>query len=154
MEQQLLPWTYEQGLVIRLLAVALVGQIAVTIWVYSQMSKARMTAALEKRVTAEVFKTTREEPDDLRVYSRAVANQFELPVIFYALVAASLALSVSSWITVILAFAFLGVRIVHIHEMIGENRVMLRRSWFIRSVQIVMAMTTEFVVSAVLFAQS
>ncbi len=151
MEQLLLPWAYEQGLVIRLLAVALAGQIALTIWVYSQMSKARMTAAREKRVTAEVFKTTREEPDDLRVYSRAVANQFELPVIFYALVAAGLALSVSSWITIILAFAFLGVRIVHIREMIGENRVMLRRRWFIRGVQIIMAMTTEFVVSAVLF---
>ncbi len=150
MEQLLLPWAYEQGLVIRLLAVALAGQIALTIWVYSQMSKAMMTAAREKRVTTEVFKTTREEPDDLRVYSRAVANQFELPVIFYALVAAGLALSVSSWITIILAFAFLGVRIVHIREMIGENRVMLRRRWFIRGVQIIMAMTTEFVVSAVL----
>ncbi len=113
-----------------------------------------MTAAREKRVTAEVFKTTREEPDDLRVYSRAVANQFELPVIFYALVAAGLALSVSSQITIILAFAFLVVRIVHIREMIGEIRVMLRRRWFISSIQIIMAMTAEFVVSAVLFAQS
>lgn len=145
-------WTFEPGLIIRLLALAFVCQIAITIWTYMQMSKARVAAVKEKRVNPEIFKSTREEPDDLRVFNRAVANQFELPVVFYALIAVSLAIGVQSWITVVLAFVFVCIRIIHIREMLGQNRVLLRRKWFIRSVQTVMAMTAEFFISVLVFA--
>ena len=146
-------WDFAPDLKIRLLCLALAGQVIVTLTAYFKLSKARMTAVKAKQVEPDVFKSTRDEPEQLRVFTRAVANQFELPVIFYALIAASLALRVSSWLTVLLAFAFVALRCVHLQEMTGENRVFRRRRLFIRGMQVVLLMLVELLLSTMLFAQ-
>ena len=81
-----------------------------------------------------------------------MANQFELPVLFYVVVLAHLALGTASWITVILAAAFVVMRVVHAREMTGENRVMRRRDHFIRGMLIFAAMLVELAVAAVVVA--
>ncbi|WP_075995710.1 MAPEG family protein [Salaquimonas pukyongi] len=146
-------WAYAPDLKVKLLCLAFAAQIVLTIVAYSKLSKARIAAIKAGKVEPETFKATRDEPDELRVFSRAVANQFELPVIFYALVAASLALKVTSWLTVLLAFAFVVFRYLHLQEMTGRHNVFRRRRLFFRSVQIILLMLAEFVLSALLFAQ-
>ncbi len=152
MESLLLPWTFAPDLKVKLLLLILAGQMGLAIYLYIQLSKARMAAGKAGRITADLYKATENEPADLRVFARAVANQFELPVMFYALVVAGIAASISSWITVILAGSFVALRIVHAREMITTNTVLKRRKTFFRSVQVLLLMLVEFVLSAVFIA--
>ena len=153
METLALIWTFAPDLKVKLLLFALAAQILLTINVYMQMSKQRVAAAKAGRVTADTYKSTNNEPEDLRVYTRAVANQFELPVMFYAIVIAGIAASMSSWITVVLAWLFVLFRVLHIKYMLAGN-VLKRRKIFIRCMQMFLVMVAEFVISTLLFAQA
>ncbi len=153
MDTLALIWTFAPDIKVKLLLLALAAQMALTIRVYLQMSKVRVAAAKAGRVTTDMYKSTDNEPEDLRVYTRAVANQFELPVMFYAIVIAGIAASISSWITVVLAWLFIVFRVLHINEMLATN-VLKRRKIFIRGMQVFLIMLLEFVISTLLFAQA
>lgn len=153
METLSLLWTFAPDIKVKLLALAIAGQVIVTLRVYGGMSKARFAAVKAGEANPDTFKLTQNEPVSSAVFTRAVANQFELPVLFFAIVIASLALGSSSWLTVILAFAFVIAKAVHIREFTTTNTVLKRRKLFIRSVQVLMLMLAEFVISALLFAQ-
>ncbi len=154
MDMILAIWTFAPDLKAKLISLALILQMAIAIRCYMLMVTARMGAAKQGKIQPDQYKATVGEPEDVRVYTRAVANQFEMPVIFYALLIAGLALSVTSWLTVIMAFCYVALRVVHMREMTGENRVQKRRKVFIRSAQLIMLMMFEFLVSALLFAQA
>lgn len=145
-------WTAAADWKVKLLVLAFAGQMFLTILVYSSMAKARMSAGKAGKITADDYKIVGNEPEELAVYTRALANQFELPVLFYAVVLGGLALNCSSWLTVILAFAFVLARYLHVNEMTTTNKVMKRRKYFFRSVQIFMLMLAEFVFSALIYA--
>ena len=145
-------WTFAEDWKLRLLVLIALAQMALAIWLYAQMSNARVAAVKSKRMVPEDFRTTRNEPDDVVVYTRAVANQFEAPVIFYAIIAIGLALGVSSWITVILAALFVFFRVRHAREMIGEHVILKRRKLFIYSFYVLMAMMAELAISTLLRA--
>ena len=83
MEALMMLWDFAPELKTKLLYLAIVGQIIITIYCYSAMSKARVAAVRGNRMQPENYKATVDEPDDLRVFTRAVANQFEMPVVFY-----------------------------------------------------------------------
>ena len=138
----------------KLLYLAIVGQIIITIYCYSAMSKARVAAVRGQRMQPENYKATVDEPEDLRVYTRAVANQFEMPVVFYVLVLAALMAATASWITVILAWTYVVLRYVHVKEMIGNNQVLLRRKIFIQSARVILLMVVEFVIALLFIAQA
>jgi len=87
------------------------------------------------------------EPEEIRVYTRLVANQFEAPVLFYALIITGLAIGVTSWITVLLAFAYVFFRFSHAKEMAGEHVVLRRRKIFIQSIRILLLMVVELAIS-------
>ena len=139
-------WDFAPAWKTKLLFLAMVGQVAIAIYAYTKMSKARVAAGRAKRITADDYKATKDEPEDLRVLTRAVANQFEMPVLFYVLVLASVTVSAHSWITVVLAWFYVVLRIVHMREMISDNRVLRRRKVFIHSARILLLMLVEFVI--------
>jgi hypothetical protein len=116
------------------------------------MSKARFKAAKEGRVTTDTYKATQNEPEDVAVFNRAVVNQFESPVLFYALIGISLAAGVSSWFTVLIAAAYVITRWRHANEMIGEHVVLKRRKIFIQSIQILLVLMAEVAISTLLRA--
>lgn len=148
METLALIWTAAPQLKVQLIVLAMTGQIVLTIWLYSKMSKARVAAVKAGTVKPEQYRAAgTDEPEDLAVYTRAVANQYELPVLFYAVIIAGLALRTSSWITVVLAILFVIVRTIHAREMVGENAVFRRRRLFIRSFQVFMLLLIELVIS-------
>jgi hypothetical protein len=141
-------WTAAPNLKIQLVVFAILGQVFLTIWCYMQMSKARMKAAKAGEITPEVYRAVGDsEPEALRVYTRLVANQFEAPVLFFALVITGLAINVTSWITVILAIGFVVFRVLHAREMAGEHVVIRRRKLFIQSIRLLLLMIVELAIS-------
>ena len=143
-----LPWTFAPAVKASMLTLALVGQIWLTFFIYDRTGKARMKAGREGRITAETYRVVGEEPADLALMTRTLANQFELPVLFYTVVLAHLALGTGSWLTVVLAWVFVVMRIVHAREMMGENRVMLRRKRFFQSMGAFAFMVVELLLAA------
>lgn len=143
-------WEFAPALKTKLMYLAMVAQMMIAIYCYRAMSKARVAAVRAKRITPDEYKSTASEPEDLRALTRAVANQFEMPVLFYALLLATLTAGSQSWITVILAWSYVVLRGVHAGEMISSNNVMRRRRVFIRSAQVLLLIMVEFVL-AVLF---
>lgn len=144
-------WTAAPEWKLRLIVVLALANMVLAVRLYTAMSKARFRAAKAGRVTTDTYKATQNEPEDVAVFNRAVVNQFESPTLFYAIVAIGLALGVTSWITVLLAAAYVALRWRHGSEMIGAHDVLKRRKLFIRSFQILLAMMAELFVSAMLF---
>ncbi len=145
-------WTFAAEWKVRLLVLLVLANMLLALRLYGAMSRARFKAAREGRVTVETYRATQNEPEDVAVFNRAVANQFESPVLFYALIAISLALGVSSWLTVILAAAYVALRWSHGMEMIGAHVVLKRRRIFIRSIKVLVALMAELALSTLLWA--
>ena len=147
-------WTAAPVLKIQLVILALILQILITIRCYMLMAKARLKGAKSGNVSPEIYKAVGDaEPEEIRVYTRLVANQFESPVLFYTIVIAGLAIAVTSWITVGLAFIYVLFRYLHAKEMAGEHVVLRRRKLFIRSFQVLLLMVIELAISTVFFVQ-
>ena len=145
-------WTFAEPWKLRLLVVIVLANMVLALRLYGIMGATRFTAAKEGRVTVETYRATQNEPEDLAVFNRAVINQFESPTLFYALIAISLALGVSSWLTVGLAALYVLFRWQHAYEMIGAHVVLQRRRKFIRSIFMLMALMAELAVSTLLRA--
>jgi len=150
MDSLMFLWDFAPALKTKLIYLAIFAQMCLAIYAYIAMSRARLSAGRAKRISADDYKATKDEPEDLRVFTRAVANQFEMPVLFYALVLAMLVAAAHSWITVVLAWAYVAIRIIHMREMISNNRVKLRRNIFIYSTRVLLLMMVEFLL-AILF---
>lgn len=146
-------WTYQEAWKLKFLVFILLGQVGLTIWLYTQMAKARIAAVVEGKATREDFAVISEEPEASRIQMRALENQFELPVLFYAVVVTSLAVGVSSWLTVILSLLFVILRVFHAKEMLGQNRVMKRRATFINAMRVFMLLVVELFVSTLFMLQ-
>lgn len=144
-------WTFEKAWQLKLLIIMVIAQVLLTIWLYIQMSKARTKAVKEGLAQRDDFSVVSNEPQITAIYSRALANQFELPVLFYVVILSGIAIGVSSWITVGLAFMFVLSRIVHAREMIGENRVLKRKAAFINTMRIFMVLLLELLISTLFF---
>lgn len=144
-------WTFETVWKLKLLVCIILAQMVLTIWLYLQMSKARITAIKAGTVTPEDFSVVGSRPEATAIYTRAVANQFELPVLFYVVLIVGISLGISSWFTVMIAFVFVLSRIMHAKEMIGENRVFKRRKMFIYSVRIFLVLMLELFISTIFF---
>lgn len=145
-------WSFAEDWKVRLLVLVVLANMVLAIRLYSAMAKARIKAVKAGRATAETYRATQNEPEEAAVFNRAVVNQFESPTIFYALIAISLALGVSSWLTVIFAAAYVAIRWRHGMEMIGEHVVLRRRKLFIYSIQLLMLLMAEVAVSTLLRA--
>jgi len=145
-------WTFAADWKVRLVVLITIANMVLAVRLYTAMAKARVRVVKAGKATTETYRATQNEPEEAAVFNRAVMNQFESPTIFYALIAISLALGVSSWLTVILAALYVAIRWRHGYEMIGEHVVLRRRKLFVRSVQVLMALMVEVALSALLWA--
>ncbi len=75
-------------------------------------------------------------------------NLFESPVLFYAALLAALVLHASSWLLIVLAWAYVALRIVHgvIHT--GYNKVMHRLYAFAASLAVLLAIWVVVLLAA------
>jgi hypothetical protein len=85
-------------------------------------------------------------PDEAAKRSNNQRNQFELPVLFYAVAAFALILKGADLLMVVLAWAFVLTRIVHAGIHIGPNKVRWRSPAFALGLLIVLVMWIKLLV--------
>jgi hypothetical protein len=79
-------------------------------------------------------------PEDAAKRAASYANQFELPILFYAVVAYALIAKGADAVMMVLAWAFVLTRIVHAGIHVGPNKVRWRTPAFGLGFLIVLAM--------------
>ncbi|MCA3559787.1 MAG: MAPEG family protein [Aestuariivirga sp.] len=97
-----------------------------------RMGRARMKAVMSGKVKlADVALDSSRWPDDVRKLANNYDNQFQVPVLFYALLPLLIQLAKVDWLTVALAWVFAASRIVHSLVHTGSNVVIRRGQAFL-----------------------
>jgi hypothetical protein len=91
----------------------MLAHIGLTFGLYAWLTFARAAAVRRGEVEYAAFVLGREEPHTVARITRNLANHFELPVFFYAIVVLLVALGRVATIDVIAAWVFVLGRIVH-----------------------------------------
>jgi hypothetical protein len=118
-------------------------QVLLTMVVYVLLLGARaraIGAAGRKRGSGDIAMGRYPWPDDAEKRAHNQRNQFELPVLFYAVAAFALIVGAADLTMVALAWAFVASRIVHAAIHVGPNKVRWRGPVFILGFLIVTAM--------------
>jgi hypothetical protein len=121
----------------------MLAQIGWTFLLYAWLTVARTRAVKSGKTDYSCFVLGREEPLEVARITRNLSNQFELPVIFYALVVLLVALGRVTWFDVIVAWLFVAGRVIHtLVQTLGDN-VVLRGRVFVISFLAVVALASH-----------
>ena len=93
------------------------------------MRRRRALVGKEVRM-ADVAVSTERYPQDARLAAANFANQFETPVLFFALIMIAMEVGATGFLMSLLAWAFVATRIVHTLIHTGSNDLRLRASVF------------------------
>jgi hypothetical protein len=118
------------------------AQIGWTFFLYAWLTWARQQAVKSGKIDYSGFLLGRDEPLEVARITRNLANQFELPVVFYTVVVLLVALHAVGTIDLVVAWIFFAGRIAHSLVQTLTNDVVLRGRVFLIS----------FVAAAVLVA--
>jgi hypothetical protein len=119
------------------------AQVLLTAVVYSLLMVARsraLRAAGRTRGSADLAMGRYAWPEDAEKVAHNQRNQFELPVLFYAVTAFALVLNAVDLTMLALAWAFVASRVVHAAIHIGPNKVRWRGPAFVLGFLLVTAM--------------
>ena len=97
---------------------------------YVWLTVARQRAVRSGQIESSCFVLGRDEPLEVARITRNLANQFELPLIFYALVVLLVALGQVTLFDVIAAWVFVAGRVAHTLVQTLTNNVPLRGQVF------------------------
>lgn len=123
-------------------------QAFVTLALYVVMSKARVASIKQGRAKAADFRLpNRDEGDETRAIANAVTNQFELPVLFFAVCIAAHVAGVVSVVMIVLAWGFVILKSTHSYVHATSNRLRHRRPIFMAAFFTVTIMWVWFGVS-------
>jgi hypothetical protein len=112
--------------------------------VYSLMSRRRIAAVKAGSATAGQFRLRDAEPPESRTAYNNLVNQFELPVLFYAVCLSLYVTNGASLVPVALAWLFALARYVHAAIHLTSNRLRHRRPAFIAGTVILALMWLWF----------
>jgi hypothetical protein len=107
------------------------AQIGWTFLLYAWLTVARTRAVQRGEVDYSCFVLGRDEPREVARITRNLANQFELPVIFYAVVILLVALGRVTMLDVIAAWVFVAGRVAHTLVQTLTDDVVLRGRVFV-----------------------
>jgi hypothetical protein len=107
------------------------AQIGLTFFLYAWLTVARTIAVRNGETESACFVLGRDEPLHVARITRNLANQFELPVIFYALVVLLIATGRVTWIDIAAAWVFFAGRIIHALVQTLTDNVPLRGRIFV-----------------------
>ena len=108
----------------------MLAQIGWTFLLYAWLTVARLQAVRRGEVAIGAF-AHGEEPHAIARITRNLANQFELPVIFYAVVVLLLATGKVTTIDLIAAWVFVAGRVIHTLVQTLTDNVPLRGQVFL-----------------------
>jgi hypothetical protein len=107
------------------------AHIAWVFLLYAWLTYARGLAVKRGEVEYSSFEFNREEPPAVARIRLNLANQFELPVIFYALVVLLIALGQVTMFDVVAAWVFVAGRVIHTLVQTLTDNVPLRGQVFV-----------------------
>jgi hypothetical protein len=116
----------------------IIAHVALVFCLYLLLSSRRVGAVKEGRARADQFRENREEPAESLVVKNAIANQFELPVLFYAVSILLYLVDADNPVTVAGGWLFVALRYAHAYVHVTSNRLRHRRPLFIAGLMVVM----------------
>jgi len=124
----------------------LFAQVILTFLLAILTLKARIRAVRNKQVSPAYFKHNQgKAPEQMLRYADSYQSQFELPVLFYALIGLLLISQISHIGFIIGAWLFVLSRLVHSTIHIKTNRVLHRMKAFATGFYILLAMWIGFI---------
>jgi hypothetical protein len=122
------------------------AQILLTFVMLFATGGARFKALKSKRVRMSQIAVSSEAwPEDVRKFSNNYANQFETPVLFYALAGVAIFIRATDILMVTLAWLFVATRVLHAVVHTGGNDVPTRFRIFLAGVAVLIIMWTLIV---------
>jgi len=109
----------------------MIAHVALVVFLYLLLSARRMRAVREGRARPEQFRENREEPADSLLVRNSIANQFELPMLFYAVSILLYLVDADNPVTVAGGWLFVALRYAHAYVHVTSNRLRYRRPLFI-----------------------
>lgn len=108
--------------------------LALILWIFVVLVivfMRRKTAFAAKQVKmADVAVSTEAYPQPARLAAANFSNQFETPVIFFALIMLAMQVNATSYIMAALAWAYVATRVAHTLVHVGSNDLKLRAPIF------------------------
>jgi hypothetical protein len=119
--------------------------VAMVFLIGGRMGRARFVAARSGAVKVKDIAIDNSRwPEEARKIANSYQNQFEVPVLFYAVLPLLLVSGLADWVEVALAWIFVASRIVHAAIHLGPNVVLRRFQVFLFGFAIVVAMWAWF----------
>ena len=118
-----------------------------TLFLYYLMSRARIASVKSGEVEPSVFKNNEGETGISLTYANAVRNQYESPVLFYVVSIAAYVTENVGVTILVLAWAFVICKIIHINFHVNGNNLRRRRPAFIVCYLILIVMWIVFMAS-------
>ena len=112
----------------------------VTLGLYIPMSRSRVAGVKAGKVKAEEFRLIRDEPEESLKFTNAIRNQYETPILFYAVCLASFQVGNTGYLMVALAWMYAIVKTVHVFVHVTSNRLRYRRPLFMLAYLIIAIM--------------
>ncbi len=108
----------------------LVAQTVLVFILYGLLSLRRSAAMKSGRAKMEQFRENRDEPAESLVVRNAIANQFELPVLFYVVSIVLFMTQADNLPAVALAWFFVAMRYGHAYVHVTSNNLRYRGPLF------------------------
>lgn len=108
----------------------MMAQAFLTYAIYVVLYRRRVQSVRSGQAKVSDFKVPMGDPPASAAAARCLANQFELPVLFFAACVATHASGAASLLTVALAWIFVLSRIAHAAIYLTSNRVRFRQRFF------------------------
>lgn len=126
----------------KLIFLPVLAQMVLTFGLYIALARAKTRAQASGEVD-ELRRALHDDawPEPVQQVKNCIRNQFELPVLFYALVLVLWSLGCAGILAQLLAWLFVASRLIHAWIHTGSNHVPARRRAFSLGVLVLMAMT-------------
>ena len=119
-------------------------QFALTVYVLTRMGQGRVRAVRSGQVKRSEVDTKSAYSESVQKFANNYVSQFELPVLFYVVLAFALATELIDYVLIGLAWAFVGARLVHSFVHTGSNRIATRFKIFVAGLVILVGMWAWF----------
>ena len=114
-------------LIAKLLILAVAAQVFLTIAILVLMGRERVPRVMSGEIDVKAIAVERDAyPLKARLLSNSFDNQFQLPILFYVAALLALMLGGVTWLEVIAAWLFVGLRYAHAAIHVTTNHVLNR----------------------------
>ena len=119
-------------------------QAMVTLYLYIPMSARRIASVKSGTAKASDYRLIEKEPEDVRQMTRAIANQYETPILFYAVCISAYVTQNAGMVMLVLAWVYVVIKCAHVYVQTTSNRLRIRRPIFMLSFLTLMIMWAIF----------